>query len=472
VTSGQRKIDKETWWWNETVQEAINNKKKAKMEWDKVKSEEKHQAYKERQKLAKVEVAMAKEKAYSNMYEKLDTKGGEKELYRLAKQRNRDSRDVLQVKMIKDASGNVLTSKESSLKRWKEYYENLMNIENPRETRQVEVEVSHQDVESVSNEEVRNAMRKMKKGKAVGPDQIPVEAWRCMGEMAVGWFTKIFNDILKGDSMPEEWRKSLLIPVFKNKGDAQDCNSYRGIKLMSHAMKLWERVVEARLRKIVKISGEQFGFMPGRSTTDAIFALRSRMEKFREGQKEQHYVFIDLEKAYDRVPREELWYCMRVSGIPEAYIQVVRDMYQGSITAVKSAAGLSEYFSVGVGLHQGSALSPFLFAIVMDRLTDTVRKESPQTMMFADDVVLCCENWDEAEVELEKWRYALERRGMRVSRTKTEYLSNSTDNGAKIVLQGEEIPKVEEFKYLGSTVQSNGECTREIKRRVQAGWNS
>jgi hypothetical protein len=64
------------------------------------------------------------------------------------------------------------------------------------------------------------------------------------------------------------------------------------------------------------------------------------MEKFRESQKEQHYVFIDLEKAYDQVPREELWHCMRMSGVPEAYVQVVRDMYQGSITAVKSAAGL------------------------------------------------------------------------------------------------------------------------------------
>ena len=78
--------------------------------------------------------------------------------------------------------------------------------------------------------------------------------------------------------MPDEWRKSTLIPIYKNKNDAQDCGNYRGVKLMSHTMKLWERVVEARLRSLVPTSNEQFGFTPGKSTTDAIFALRMLAE--------------------------------------------------------------------------------------------------------------------------------------------------------------------------------------------------
>ena len=472
VTSGQRKEDKETWWWNEEVQESIRKKGLAKRKWDSQRDEESRQEYKEWRRKAKREVAKAKKKAYDELYEKLDTKEGEKDLYRLARQRDRAGKDVLQVRVIKDANGNVLTSEESVLRRWMEYFEELMNEENERERRLEEVERVNLEVGWISKDEVRTAMKRMKSGKAVGPDGIPVDAWKCLGEMAVGLLTRLFNKILESERMPEEWRLSVLVPIFKNKGDVQSCGNYRGIKLLSHTMKVWERVVEARLRGEVPICEQQYGFMPGKSTTDAMFALRMLMERYREGQKELHCVFVDLEKAYDRVPREELWHCMRKSGVVEKYVRIVQDMYEDSVTAVRCAVGITDRFKVKVGLHQGSTLSPFLFAMVMDRLTDEIRLESPWTMMFADDIMICRESREQAEASLERWRYALERRGMIVSRSKTEYMCvNEREGGGMVRLQGVEVGKVDGFKYLGSTVQSNGECGREVKKRVQAGWS-
>ncbi|KAK3529062.1 hypothetical protein QTP70_015105 [Hemibagrus guttatus] len=191
------------------------------------------------------------------------------------------------------------------------------------------------------------------------------------------------------------------------------------------------------------------------------------MEKYRDGQRELHCVFVDLEKAYDRVPREELWYCMRKSGVAEKYVRVVQDMYERSRTVVRCAVGQTEEFNVEVGLHQGSALSPFLFAIVMDQLSEEVRQESPWTMMFADDIVICSESREQVEENLERWRFALERRGMKASRSKTEYMCvNEREGSGTVRLQGEEVKKVQEFKYLGSTVQSNGECGKETFREL------
>ena len=127
---------------------------------------------------------------------------------------------------------------------------------------------------------------------------------------------------------------------------------------------------------------------------------------------------------------------------------------------------------VKVGLHQGSAWSPCLFAMVMDRMMDDIREKAPWTMMFADDIVICSESKERVEETLESWRYALERRGMKVNRRKTEYMCvNERQVNGTMKMQGEEVAKVEDFKYLGSTVQSNGECGREVKKRVQAGWN-
>ncbi|KAK3524930.1 hypothetical protein QTP86_011497 [Hemibagrus guttatus] len=147
-------------------------------------------------------------------------------------------------------------------------------------------------------------------------------------------------------------------------------------------------------------------------------------------------------------------------------------MYERSRTVVKCAVGQTEEFKVEVGLHQGSALSPFLFAIVMDQLSEEVRQESPWTMMFADDIVICSESREQVEENLERWRFALERRGMKVSRSKNEYMCvNEREGSGTVRLQDEEVKKVQEFKYLGSTVQSNGECGKEVKKRVQAGWN-
>jgi len=379
---------------------------------------------------------------------------------------------VQQIRVVKDKNGNLLTDRGRVLSRWKEYFEELLNEENERERRLEDIEIVNKEVGKISKEEVTTAMKRMKSDKAVGPDDIPVEAWRCLGEIAEKFLTKLFNRILESERMPDEWRRSIIIPVFKKKGDAQSCSNYRGIKLISHSMKLWERVVEARLRNEVLISEQQYGFTPGKSTTDAMFALRVLMEKYKEGQKELHCVFVDLEKAYDRVPREELWYCMRKSGIAEKYVRVVQDMYKGSVTAVRSAVGVTDAFKVEVGLHQGSAMSPFLFAMIMDRLTDDIRQESPWTMMFADDIVICGDSKDQVEESLERWRYALERRGMKVSRTKTEYLCvNEREEGDTVRMQGVGLNKVTDFKYLGSTVQNDGKCEKEVKRRVQAGWN-
>ena len=140
-----------------------------------------------------------------------------------------------------------------------------MNEENNRDPRTEEAEVVNEELNCVSRE-VKNAVRKMKKCKAVGPNELPVEVGKCMGEMRIKFLTRLFNRLLVGERMPKDWRRSVLIPIYRNKRDAQCCENYRGIKLMSHTMKVWERIIEARLSDNIEIRKQQYGFMPGKGT--------------------------------------------------------------------------------------------------------------------------------------------------------------------------------------------------------------
>src|SRR6267154_4514775 len=126
-----------------------------------------------------------------------------------------------------------------------------------------------------------------------------------------------------------------MVNVYKGKGNALECGTYRGIKLLDHVLKVLERVIEARIRKMVKLEEKQFGFSPGKGTTDAIFIVRQVQEKFLEKQKELWMTFVDLDKAFDRVLRDVVWLTLRHVGVEEWIVNLIKSMYEGVTTSVK-----------------------------------------------------------------------------------------------------------------------------------------
>ena len=310
----------------------------------------------------------------------------------------------------------------------------------------------------------------MGRNKACGPDDLLIEAVMVVAEMKPDMSTYVLQRIM-ADGIQYSWKKSKLIPIFKNKGDILECKNYNGINLMSHFIKLWERVIKARLREIVNIRENQFGFRPGMSTTEPVFALRQLQEKCREKNKDLQMVFVDLEKAFDRIPRDLIWWCLRKKGMPEEYVKIVQDMHRSSKTQVDTQQGETEYFPIEVGLHQGSALSHLLFIIIMDVLTENIEKDPPWAMMFAEDLVMCVMTREEVEEDLKTWRVVFERHGLKISRTKTEYLPSPTnDTETTVNIVDAELPTVTSFKYLGSIFTSEGGSQADVNNRIRIGW--
>ncbi|GKD81028.1 ataxia telangiectasia mutated family protein [Tanacetum coccineum] len=152
-------------------------------------------------------------------------------------------------------------------------------------------------------------------------------------------------------------------------------------------------------------------------------------------------------------------------------------MYDGAKTRIRSSVGNTEFFPVEVGLHQGSAISPYLFALILDELSRGIQENIPWSMVFADDIVLVAESADGLNLRLESWRKALEDNGLRISREKTEYLR--CDFGRYEAVHGEEgiirigdkiLQPKESFRYLGSVIHRSGRIDDDVTHRIRTGW--
>jgi len=141
----------------------------------------------------------------------------------MAKLRERKTKDFNQVKCIKDETDRLLVKDDEINNRWREYFNKLFNDKSEKTAIELDdsVDNNRRFVQRIQKSEVKEALKKMKTDKTLGPYDILIEVWRCLGDIAIVWITKLFNTIFRSNKMPDEWRRSILVPIFKNKGDSK-----------------------------------------------------------------------------------------------------------------------------------------------------------------------------------------------------------------------------------------------------------
>ena len=379
------------------------------------------------------------------MKEMEDDKSSRK-IFKIAKQTVKDGKDVIGNGCVRDEMGTLCVGERERCEVWKRHMEKVMNEENEWDGI-VEAAVVHGPLERVTKEEVKDAIKHMKLGRAAGVSDVAVEHIAASGVVGVEVITEICNRVLDGVCIPDDWRYSVLVPLYKGKGDVRDCGAYRGVKLLEHGMKVLERVFERRLRAVVDIDEMQCGFMPGKGTVDALFMVRILQEKYMRKNRKLYMCFVELEKAFDRVPRKVIEWALRKRGVNERLVRAVMRLYEGAKTKVKVGNGMSDGFSVEVGVHQGSVLSPFLFAIVMDVLCEDVKEGLLFEILYADDLVLMADSMEELRMKFDKWKGAIEKKGLKVNLSKTKVMVSGV-GGVKVV----------------SKVDPCGVCDKRVKR--------
>uniref|UniRef100_A0A670J8F8 ribonuclease H n=1 Tax=Podarcis muralis TaxID=64176 RepID=A0A670J8F8_PODMU len=380
------------------------------------------------------------------------------------------------ITIIKDKSGKDLTE-EDIKKRWQEYTEELY---------QKDMDVSYTpgcvvaDLEpDILESEVKWALESTANNKASGSDGIPAELFKILKDDAVKVLHSICQQIWKTQQWPEDWRRSVYIPIPK-KGSAKECSNYRTIALISHASKVMLKILQGRLKQYVdrELPEVQAGFRRGRGTRDQIANMRWIMEKAREFQKDIYFCFIDYAKAFDCVDHSKLWQVLKEMGVPDHLICLLRNLYVGQEATVRTGYGTTVWFKIGKGVRQGCILSPCLFNLYAEYIMRKAGLDESQAgikiagrninnLRYADDTTLMAESEEELKNLLMRVKEESAKYGLKLNIKKTKIMATGPITYWQI--EGEEMEAVRDFTFLGSMITADGDSSHEIKRRLLLG---
>lgn len=415
-----------------------------------------------------------------------DSTGNQKLFYKVLKTL-RTNKQTTQEIYIKNKNQEILTNGKDIMERWREYFKELLghqrqnNEENTNET-EIENQRGEEQTEEIKMEELMNVIKKLKNGKTPGNDKITTEMIKNLGETGREILLQIINKAWKNEKIPEEWGIALIKPIHK-KGDKQTCENYRGITLLNTIVKIYEQIINNRLKIILEpqLAEPQSGFRPGRNTQDHIFTIKQIIEKKQPQNKNIFLAFIDLQKAFDTVPRGKVWKGLREKGINNKIIKVIQDLYKNNTNYIINNNMKSEGFKTEMGLRQGGGLSPTLFNVHMDGIIKKSEQEANKLFIgyrnlerveitagvFADDVVITAGSEKKLQENLKVWKEKMEEEGMEININKTKIMViGDKDIKTNIEINNVKIEQVEEFKYLGVTLEGTGKQEAEINERI------
>ena len=337
----------------------------------------------------------------------------------------------------------------------------------------------------ITDAEVRQAARKLKRGRAGGMDEIPPEFWKTAtedGMPTMEWITRFCNLVWSQEVVPQAWHKSKVRMIYK-KGDPALCDNYRPISLLPIGYKIFAAILLQRLKKAGaedRIWKTQFGFRTQRGTADAIFVARRILEdawSTRGGQ--SIFLALDWAKAFDSVSPCALVTSLLRFGCPGKFARMVGSIYENRSFVVADFGQTSSEHRQHFGICQGCPLSPFLFTIVMttlltdayvllrEKLGDIPAERFARELIYADDTLLI----DSDPVLIQELMRSVEQcgshYGLQFNWKKLE-LMGVRSTATVLNDEGTPFENKQSLIYLGTSLSADGRVGAELGRRLGA----
>jgi hypothetical protein len=335
----------------------------------------------------------------------------------------------------------------------------------------------------ITEEEVNKAIKQLHMQKAIGIDKISNEYLKHGARIMLPVYVQLFNKVLDNGETPESWGIGRIIPIYKNKGSIHDPNNYRGITILSCLGKLFTGVLNNRLSTTVAILENQAGFRKGYATTDHIFVLRSLVDVYMHSKMKLYCAFVDFQKAFDTVWHVGLWRKLIKHDVKGKVLKCIFNMYQKIKSCVVSGGENTDFFTVSTGVRQGENLSPLLFAIYVNDLESYLMNQDCQyipigkyphlnvmlkvlILLYADDTAVLSDTAQGLQKSLDGLaKYCADwKLKVNVEKTKVVIFSRRKVD-AQFRYMGQVLETVQQFKYLGVIISSNGKYT-ECKKHL------
>lgn len=346
--------------------------------------------------------------------------------------------------------------------------------------------------------EIEKQLSAAKNNKAAGIDEISADFLKKLPVNVNRLILTLFNKVLDTGEFPQTWSTGIIVPIYKNKGKANDPNNYRGITLLSALGKLFTACINVRLadycNQLGIIGDEQAGFRAAHSTLDSIFVLSTIIEMYLSRKKRLYCAFVDFTKAFDTIDRWHMWKKLLANGINGKIFNVIKNMYDKAKACVKLNNLKSEFFRCSVGVRQGDNLSPLLFALYINdfelflkekgckglNLAESEIKNALSNddieffvklilLLYADDTVLLADTPEELQKALDYTDEYCKNWQLTVNIKKTEVMIFSRGkvrNKPNFFYKGVNLKIVDQFIYLGVMFNYDGKFNRAIEHNV------
>ena len=315
----------------------------------------------------------------------------------------------------------------------------------------------NKDCVVITPEDVLVAIRKLKKGKAAGEDGIMVEHLLFAPPVIADHLAYMFMGFLGHGIIPEDFRRGLLVPIPKDsRGDMGDVKNFRPICLNSVILKLFEGIIKVKYASYFVTSSRQFSYKAGSSTISAVEELTYTVQHYLSDSPSVYCAFLDSSKAFDKVVHEGVLHELVKRSAPRRLLGIIKALITECVYTVRGGHTVIE---AKAGVKQGSVLSPLLFNMYMDRLSDYLSVKGlgcfsgghyRGLFMYADDIALVAPSRGALQAMVDTFEVFAKYRSVKLNVAKSCVLVFGRDHlSSSIMFQGANLPVVSKTKYLG-----------------------